>query len=603
MTDDQSNNEVFIGKNRLYLDSFGAHASTESPFDTQDANAVYRLLVQNIHEYIYRVTFNGGEVVSTFHSDRCFDITGYLPSEYDADPVLWISMVHEHDRDRVTRFIDAVLAGREPLTIEHRIIHKNGTARWVSNTCAPERNARGELVSMNGFILDITARRNARLRQDMALKVLELLNRSGALEDTVRDILRHITDATGIASACIRIRNRGDDPGKNGGCGPLPDIVIAEGVRRDSGLRESIEEFIMSAASAPGHPRFTPYGSFWTNCASGIAGAAGLPEGIGPFSDTGPDESVALIPLKSDDRIIGILYCGDGCPGFFSDETIQFFERLGSSIGIAFSRILTEKKLSVANEMLQHRNEAIEKDMALAQLIYNKFLLNQAASYDHLRIEFRYLPYHAVGGDYFSFTPLSEGGIGIFIGDVVGHGISAALFLSLLKATTDRICRRHGMSPGAYLARLNAELIEYMNFNFLTAVYGLFRCNTGNSSYSFTFSNGGHPWPVIHRKSDDAMYLHHAEGTILGAYPDVIYNQETVMLSPGDRIYLYTDGIPEARNGQSDIIGFDEIPDLVRRSSLPDLGDTLDAIIAEVRRHIGDTPPDDDIVLIGLEVK
>jgi phosphoserine phosphatase RsbU/P len=349
----------------------------------------------------------------------------------------------------------------------------------------------------------------------------------------------------------------------------------------------------------------TPYGSFWTNSLSDIA----LPKDVRNMNIpihgrcfTEGFESVALIPLKSDEKIIGLLQFNDRRKGILNLERIQFFEGIGASIGISLSRKLAEEALLVSEERLRQRNEVIESDLRLAQMIQTKFINQVTPSHPRLLTDYRYFPHDAVGGDYFSFTKLQEGGMGIFIGDVVGHGISAALFLSLLKAATDRVCRQHGLRPGEYLKALNMELIEYMNFNFITAIYGLFQFDDDGSKASFIFSNGGHPKPILYRRTTRTAELLHASGTFLGVFHDIEFDEISVQVQHGDRIFLYTDGIPETRDDRGRIIGFDELASLIQRVNKPKLTDTLDSIINEVNKHRETDPFQDDIILIGIEI-
>jgi len=191
----------------------------------------------------------------------------------------------------------------------------------------------------------------------------------------------------------------------------------------------------------------------------------------------------------------------------------------------------------------------------------------------------------------------------IFIGDVSGHGVSAALFLSLLKATADRACRRHGQSPREFIESLNRDLLENMPHYFVTAIYGYFStAGMNGGSINFTFSKGGHPNPIIYRAATGDIDMLNCRGTILGKFDHVSFEEQTVTLQRGDRIFLYTDGLPETTNEENNIIGFNELPSLIRDVSAKDLGATLDAVIQSANSFRGSAKIEDDIVLIGCEV-
>jgi len=143
----------------------------------------YRTLIHDINEYVYRVEYRGGVVVSTYHSPRCRDITGYTPEEYAADQDLWYRMVHEDDRERVAQFFNDIMNNLNPPPIEHRIIHKDGSIRWISNTSTAVADAVGKIIHLDGFILDITRRKQA----EEALRESE--ERYRALVENVNDVI------------------------------------------------------------------------------------------------------------------------------------------------------------------------------------------------------------------------------------------------------------------------------------------------------------------------------------------------------------------------------------------------------------------------------
>lgn len=121
----------------------------------------YHRITNSITDYIYTVHVVNGHAVRTVHGDACEMITGYRSKEYDDDPYLWFRMIHEDDRAAVMSHLNSVLAGEQPQILEHRIVHKDGSIRWVRNTQVPHRNADGALVSCDGLINDITERKRA----------------------------------------------------------------------------------------------------------------------------------------------------------------------------------------------------------------------------------------------------------------------------------------------------------------------------------------------------------------------------------------------------------------------------------------------------------
>ncbi len=121
----------------------------------------YKQLLDSVSDYIYSVKIEDNRPVSTQHGPACMALTGYSPHEFAADPYLWYRMIYEADRDTVAEQTNGILAGKEVRAVEHRIIHKNGTIRWVRNTPVPHHDPDGKFIGYDGIISDITERKQA----------------------------------------------------------------------------------------------------------------------------------------------------------------------------------------------------------------------------------------------------------------------------------------------------------------------------------------------------------------------------------------------------------------------------------------------------------
>lgn len=274
---------------------------------------------------------------------------------------------------------------------------------------------------------------------------------------------------------------------------------------------------------------------------------------------------------------------------------------------VAIKEDITEKKkaeeaLMISEKTLRRRNNIIEQDLKNAQHIQDALLPREIPDLKRLKIDYRYLPLESVGGDYFSFTQFREGGMGVFLGDVTGHGVSAALFLALVKVFTDRVCRLYGKNPKKYFEVLNLELMDNMTTNFLTAVYGFFNFLDSDQAVNYTLSIGGHPPPMIYRALSGNVEMLSIHGTILGVIENIEYDEWTITLNKGDRLFLYTDGLHETMNSGNNIFGYDSLQKLILLSHTDSLGSTLDKILDGIDQYRGDAPVSDDIVLIGIEI-
>ncbi len=121
----------------------------------------YAQLLGSVTDYVYTVEVQDNRPVTTLHNLGCAAVTGYMPEEYAADPNLWQRMVYEQDRIAVMEQAARVMSGEVAPPLEHRIIHRDGSIRWVRNTPVPHHDTHGHLIAYDGLIADITDRKHA----------------------------------------------------------------------------------------------------------------------------------------------------------------------------------------------------------------------------------------------------------------------------------------------------------------------------------------------------------------------------------------------------------------------------------------------------------
>lgn len=154
--DEDACREIVLASNLLLKKQIEARTA-----ELQKSESRYRCITEGITDYLYTVRIENGRAVETTQNPACLTVTGYTAEEFASHPNLWIEMVVPEDRDLVTSRVQQVLAGRNIPPIEHRIIHKNGQIRWVSDTTVLLKDESGKLVSYTGVIKDITEQRQA----------------------------------------------------------------------------------------------------------------------------------------------------------------------------------------------------------------------------------------------------------------------------------------------------------------------------------------------------------------------------------------------------------------------------------------------------------
>lgn len=134
----------------------------------------YERLINFLTDYIYTVKIENGKAVDTYHGPGCINVTGYTSQDYRDDPELWYRMVHKKDAEKVLEQARKALAGEDVEPMEHRIIHRDGSVRWIRNSIVITRDEFGNPIYYDGLINDITnlkkAEEAAAIRQQQLLQ-------------------------------------------------------------------------------------------------------------------------------------------------------------------------------------------------------------------------------------------------------------------------------------------------------------------------------------------------------------------------------------------------------------------------------------------------
>ncbi|MCD8012826.1 MAG: PP2C family protein-serine/threonine phosphatase [Lachnospiraceae bacterium] len=208
-------------------------------------------------------------------------------------------------------------------------------------------------------------------------------------------------------------------------------------------------------------------------------------------------------------------------------------------------------------------------------------------------------PAKEVGGDFYDFFMVDDRHLAVVMADVSGKGIPAALFMVIGK-TLIKDHTQPGISPGTVFTSVNNLLCDSNSEGmFITAFEGVLDLATGE----FAYVNAGHEVPYLCRKGEIFEPYKVRAGFVLAGMEDIPYRDGKLTLEPGDRIFLYTDGVPEATNADNQMFGLERMRDSLNQNRALPPEQLLPAIKEATGRFVGEAPQFDDLTMLCLEYR
>ena len=449
---------------------------------------------------------------------------------------------------------------------ESQVYRKDGTVIWISENCRAIRDRQGRLLHYEGTVEDITQRRQA----EENLRNSEALYHS-LVETLPQNIFRKDLEGRftfGNQQFCRTLNRTLEEI-----CGKtdfdfFPRDLAAKYQRDDRRVLETGQPYeTVEEHQPPGQSKM-----YVQVVKTPLRDASGTPFGL---------------------------------QGIFWDITQQ---RLADEKLRRVIALLTQSR-----KELRARNLEMQDDLAMAREIqmamlpqqYPAFPRSPAEPANTLEFTHRYLPAGSVGGDFFTVSALSDCEAGVFICDVAGHGVRAALVTAMVRALAEELKSLAG-DPGQFMTKLNADLHSILRHSgtplLTTGFYMVMNWRTGQVRYA----NAGHPKPLLlSRDSNEVRPLANASGfgqPALGLFEAASYTSSQATLQPGDLVVLFTDGLYEVQNRRDELYTQAMLTSAVRsRVQLPAAA-LFDELLAEIGRFAEPTGFTDDVCLVGMEL-
>ena len=268
-------------------------------------------------------------------------------------------------------------------------------------------------------------------------------------------------------------------------------------------------------------------------------------------------------------------------------------------------------ELEETNARLAKANGRMSRDLKAAAKIQETFLPREVPRVPGTDFAWIYRPCDELAGDGLNVIPLGDGKVGLYILDVSGHGVASALLSvtlsrllsppsepsSILIRDGDARDRFDITPPAEVAARLNRLFpFDPATEQFATMVYGILNAATGE----FRYVSAGHPGPVHLPSGADPVILE-SQGFPIGL-ADEAYEERSVRLGAGDRLYLYSDGVPEAMDPAGKQFGDARLLEAIGQGRSEPLQEGIATLLGEIARWHGSERPQDDISILAVEV-
>lgn len=205
-------------------------------------------------------------------------------------------------------------------------------------------------------------------------------------------------------------------------------------------------------------------------------------------------------------------------------------------------------------------------------------------------------PAKEVGGDFYDFFLIDDDHLAMVMADVSGKGVPAALFMVIAKTLIKNVAQA-GLPPKSVLEKVNKQLCVGNDAEmFVTVWIGILEISTGK----LICANAGHEYPVLKRADGGYELLRDKHGFVLAGMEHSRYAEYELLLQPGDRIFLYTDGVPEATNTDNELYGNDRMLAALNRTEMGDCKQLLSIIKEDIDAFVGQAPQFDDITMLSL---
>ncbi|TVP79717.1 MAG: PAS domain S-box protein [Puniceicoccaceae bacterium] len=280
--------------------------------------------------------------------------------------------------------------------------------------------------------------------------------------------------------------------------------------------------------------------------------------------------------------------------------------KLAGIIGISrdvTNEYLAQQQLAQSEQRLREQNAIMRSDYESAQKVQGVMIPGRVPHVKNVNIAHLWKPMSLVGGDIINFPRNPGNCLLFFMGDVCGHGVTAAFYTVLIKYLTAHSAEAYSENPRDFLNSVNEGITGRINNGFVTGLAGHFCPRQKDGSRKLILAHAGHRQVLVYRKASNTVELIELpNGTVMGIPGTSASSVKAIDLVPGDRFYAFTDGIVEASNPSGQEFGMQQVMARLKTLSKKPVRATLETLYQEVCKYTEVPDQQDDITMLGFEL-
>ena len=301
-------------------------------------------------------------------------------------------------------------------------------------------------------------------------------------------------------------------------------------------------------------------------------------------------------PLIVQGKPVGFVFFSSARKGTYSKNHVAFFQQIAGQLATIVEKGRLYAELAEQKATIQSQNAAMTRELEMAQHVQRSMIPQQVPEVPGLEIAFEYEPAIQVGGDVLDIIRLEDGRTLFFVADAMGHGVQAALVMSVVK-TALHAATKADPHPSSVLASINEVVARLFSERFVTATC----CLVNSGGHRAEVSLAGHMGPLGFQSETGCVVPRRYAGLPLGIAKDSEYETVSITLQDRDVLLFYTDGIVEAFNPEGNQYGEERLKRQLRDHGASGPRSVCTNVRRDLKDHCGSQSQDDDLTMLVVK--